>query len=300
MMNRVTQGIMNTQLLRNLNHNLTRMTNSQEQLSTSRRINRPSDDPVGLSYGLRYRSELSANEQYLENVTSANSWLDYTDTMLNQVGNVMNRVRELAVQGSNGTNSEESMNAMKSEVSQLKEQLVTIANQQFNGKYIFNGQKTDEAPYNADGTPANGVAVDAGMINFSVGVGTTVAVNVTGTQVFGAKDDSDNSFKVLDDLIGALGKADTAGVSDALKRLDTRNSSFLVIRADVGAKTNRIELAGDRLDDSGMNLQTLQSKVEDADMAKVMTNMNTDQSVYQASLSTGAQIIRTSLVDFLK
>ncbi len=83
-------------------------------------------------------------------------------------------------------------------------------------------------------------------------------------------------------------------------QMDTRMNTMLTKRAEIGAKMNRVELIQNRLNDININLQTVKSKTEDADMAKVITNMKTEENVYQASLSVGAQIIRPSLVDFLR
>src|SRR4051812_14017207 len=125
---RITQNMLNTQLMRNLNSNMIRMDNSQNQLATGRRINKPSDDPVGIAFGLRYRSEIAANDQYESNANAAVSWMDYTDVTLGQAGDVLQRIRELTVEAASGTNSAESLKAIKSEVTQLSEQMVTIGN----------------------------------------------------------------------------------------------------------------------------------------------------------------------------
>ncbi|WP_019534899.1 flagellar hook-associated protein FlgL [Paenibacillus ginsengihumi] len=301
---RVTQGMMNNQLLRNISTNLHRMNDHQNQLATGRKINKPSDDPVGMSFGLRYRSELAANEQYESNVDAAISWLDYTDSMLGQANSVIQRVRELAVQGANSTNPQQALNAIASEVKQLYSQMVTIGNSQFNGKYVFNGQKTDIPPYQLETAMTD--PIDTGEIKFEIGVGVRIAANVPGNQVFGEPDDpnnpgtNDNIFRVLDDLVSALQSGDHQEVSNILGRIDTVNDRFLEARADIGARLNRIELAQSRLQDIGVNLQTLQSKTEDADIAGVITNLKTDENVYQSSLSVGAKIISVSLVDFLK
>lgn len=295
---RVTQSMMNAQMLRNLNNNMHRMDNLQNQLASGRRINKPSDDPVGISYSMRYRSELSANDQYERNVDAANSWLDYTDTMLDQAGQVFQRVRELAVQGANGTNPQISLDSIKAEVEQLYQQMVKIGNSQFNGKFVFNGQKTDLAPY----TEANAMSEssDEKDIRFEISPGVLMSVGATGNRVFGETTDQDNTFKVLQGLITALGSGNQADVSAALGDIDSRYDKFLEVRSDVGARSNRLEMAGNRLKDISINLQSLQSKTEDADMAEVITNLKMSENVYQASLSAGAQLIRPSLVDFIR
>ncbi|WP_284644981.1 flagellar hook-associated protein FlgL [Paenibacillus silviterrae] len=301
---RVTQGMLNSQLLRNINTNLTRMQNNQEQLSTGRKINRPSDDPVGMAFSLRYRSEQSANEQYESNLDAAMSLLDYTDTMMGQANSVIQRVRELAVAGANGTNPQQALDSIKSEVEQLYSQMVSIGNSQFNGRYIFNGQMTDKAPY----TEANAATdkPDGNELKFNIGVGVQIAANKTGESVFGTPDDinapgtNDNIFRVMKDLSAALGAGLTNEVSALLARIDKANDQFLEARADVGAKMNRMELAQSRLSDVNVNLKTLQTKTEDADVAEVITNLKMDENVYQSSLSVGSKIISATLVDFLR
>lgn len=297
-MGRVTQGMMNAQLLRNLNTNLNRMNNESNQLSTGRKINKPSDDPVGLTFALRYRSELAANEQYQKNVDSALSWLEYTDTTLDQAGSVLQRARELAVNGANGTNPQEALDSIKSEMGQLYNQLVSIGNSQFNGKYVFNGQKTDIPPYSVDNATKD--KTDNSAIQYEIGAGVKLPINATGEQVFGKADSPDNAFQVLQDLMGALEKGETGKVSELIGKIDQRMDSFLQIRSDIGAKTNRVELAQSRLKDININLQDLQSKVEDADFAEVITKLQVSENVYQASLSMGAKLITPTLVDFLR
>ncbi len=298
MASRVTQSMLNTQLIHNLNKNMVRMDRAQNQLATGRQINRPSDDPVGISYSMRYRSELSANTQYSENVDSAISWLEHADNTANQIGNLFHSVRELAVQGANGTNPQNALNAIASEVDQLRDQLITLGNSQFNGKSIFNGQMTDMTPYSKTNPAAS--TTDGGKIVFEIGVGVSISVNVSGNAILGDPTDADNAFKMMDDLHAALISGNTEGINTALGELDTRVDKFLEVRADIGAKVNRIELAGDRLRDIDINVKQLLSKTEDADMAELITKLKTDEAVYQASLSVGSRIIQPSLIDFLR
>jgi flagellar hook-associated protein 3 FlgL len=298
MASRVTQGMMSIQLLRNLNTNMTKMNTLQNQLSSGRRINKPSDDPVGISFSMRYRSEHSANDQYVSNTNAAISFMDYTDTTLNQAGNVLQRVRELAVQGANGTNSDLALDTIKAEILQLKEQMMTIANSQFNGKYVFNGQMTDKPAYTTDDPGTE--STDDGQIRFEIGAGITISVNVTGNQIFGSGTDPDNAFRVFDELSAALDVSDFAEVSNLITKVDSRMDTFLELRADVGAKMNRLDLSNDRLGDISINLQSLLSKTEDADMAVVITNQKMAENVYQASLASGSKLIMPSLLDYLR
>lgn len=305
---RVTSNMMNSQLMLNLNRNARSMNNTQLQLSTGRKVNKPSDDPVAMTYSLRYRTELNANDQYRSNVDSALSWLDYNDTAVGQVGDIIKRLKDLTIQASNSTNPQEALTGIQTEVEQLKEQLIDIGNSKLNGKYIFNGQTYDKKPYDfpknanhlSDTSEANNIKTDPGTVNFIVGESVQLPINVTGDSIFGASGDDDHLFVMIDRLTGALGTSDFDTISAQLDKLDTRMDKVLTVRAEIGAKTNRVELMAGRLEDMGINLTDLQSKAEDADYEKLIIQSKIQESIYNASLSVGAKIISTSLVDFMR
>jgi flagellar hook-associated protein 3 FlgL len=296
---RITQSMLSNQLLRNLNNNLGRMDKLQNQLSTGRSINKPSDDPVGISFSLRYRSELEVNDQYQKNIDAAVSYLDYTDTALDQMGTIMQRARELAVQGANGTNSPDSRKAIKTEIDQLYQQLTTTGNSKLNGKYVFNGQVTDQPPF-PDPINAENAVTNKGDIQFEIGAGVKIPINKTADQIFGAAGAPNNAHQILKDLSNSLDTNNQNGIGNAIELIDQRMTGMLAVRADVGAKTNRIDLGQNRLKDIAINLKSLQSKTEDADMSVVITNLKMDENVYQASLSAGTKLIQPTLIDFLR
>jgi len=309
MFGRVTQGTITSQLLRNINSNLRQSQTLQEKLSTGRELNRPSDDPVGITYSLRYRSDLAVNDRFQINVDSAASMLDFNDTMMSQVSDILKRVKDLAVQGSNGTNPQVALNNIASEMSQLKEQLVDISNSQFKGKFIFNGQFTDQIPYDPSIDPKTAVT-DPGSIEYMINTGIKLSVNLNGNDVFGyppastgvasPKYEEDNVFYVIDNMIANLQAGNHTGVSNQIKFVETRMDKVLTQQAEVGARVNRLELMEDRLKDLNLNLETLQSKTEDADIEDLIIRSKVNESIYQASLSVGAKVIQPTLVDFLR
>lgn len=303
---RVTSNMMSSQLLLNLNRNARTMNDTQLQLASGRKINKPSDDPVGITYSLRYRAELSSNEQYTKNVDSALSWLDYNDTVLGQAGDVIQRLRDLTVQASTGSNPQSALDSINEEVMQLKEQLVDIANSKLNGKYIFNGEQYTTKPYEfskgSDGTydTTLPVTTDTGQIQYIVGEGVQMPINLSGNAVFGATGEADNIFSIINSLSTALKAGDITGVSSQLDKIDTRTETILSARSEIGAKTNRVELMQDRLSDLNINLTDLQAKTEDADYEELIMKSKIQENIYNASLSVGAKIISTTLVDFIR
>ncbi|MFF2889980.1 flagellar hook-associated protein FlgL [Paenibacillus sp. NPDC057967] len=296
---RVTPGMMHNNLMRNITHNLGRMENQQYMLSTGRKLNKPSDDPVGITYSLRYRSELAMNEQYDKNISAAKAQLQHTDNVLGQLNEVVQRAKVLVVQALNGTNPQTALDAIAVEIDTLYEQSVMIGNDSLNGKFTFNGQLTDKKPY--DAATAETQDSDNEKSNITLSSGISVSVNVTGNEVFGSSSEADNLFKVLKDIKNALTPTvNNTTLNNAAARLDTRYEQIINVRSEMGARTNRVDLIDQRLQDLALNLHDLQGEVEDADMAETIMKFTQEQSVYQASLATGAKIVQPTLIDYLR
>lgn len=303
---RVTQQMLGNNMLNHLRNNLSRIDKIENQLSTTKRINRPSDDPVGVSYAMRYRSDLTANQQYQNNTDKALSWLDYMDTVVGQSVDVIQRANELAVKAANGTNTDQSLAAIASEIDELLAQLQEVANSQFNGQYVFNGQRTDKAPYPTDPPynqpPTTDDQFDKGRIEYELSPGVVISVNFHGGEIFGGEDDDPdtNIFNVLHNLSNALKAEDQQEIENNLGRMSKGLDRMLEGWANLGAKMNRVQLIDNRLKDNNINTQTLLSKTEDVDVAAAITQMKIAENVYQASLASGARIIQPSLLDFLR
>lgn len=266
---------------------------------TQRRLNRPSDDPVGVSSALKYRAEISSTTQFNENVQDADSWMKFSDTVMTEATQIVQRLSELAVQGGTDTVPADARKNIAAEVDELYKQLVSLGNSQFKGKYIFNGERVNEQPYPDD--PANQpYSLDQGEVEYQIGAGIYVGVNTNGDKIFGVSGDPNGLFKVVDNLKQALLGDSTAGIQAAIPALQKNLENIITTQAEVGGKQNRLEFTLNRLDDLNLNYISLQSKAEDVDMPSVISDLKTAESIYQASLDTMARIIRPSLMDFLR
>ncbi|MEK3789582.1 flagellar hook-associated protein FlgL [Paenibacillus sp. FSL K6-1230] len=296
---RITQSMMSGTMMHNLQNNYNRMNKYQEQLLTQRQLNRPSDNPGGVASALNYRQEVSFTTKFSENAEDADSWMKFTDSVMLETTSIVQRLSELAVQAGTDTMPEDARINIKQEVDQLYEQLVLLGNSQFKGKYIFNGERVDQKPYPED--PANqNYTLDTGVVEYQIGAGVTVPVNMVGNSVFGEFGSADGLFKVVDNMKQALNNDNTAGIQNVITQLQTSLQNITSAQAEIGGKQNRLEFTLSRLEDLNLNYLDLQSKVEDTDMAKAITELKTAESIYQSSLDTIARIIRPSLLDFLR
>ncbi|WP_028538143.1 MULTISPECIES: flagellar hook-associated protein FlgL [Paenibacillus] len=298
---RITQSMMSRSMMSNLQNNYRRLDKYQEQMMTNRRLNRPSDDPVGVASALQYRAEISSTTKFEENVEDADSWMAFTDSVLTETTQIIQRLSELAVQGGTDTVPADARNNIAQEVDQLYKQLVSLGNSQFKGKYIFNGERVNEQPYPSD--PANtAYSLDQGEMRYQIGAGIYIPVNLQGDKVFGVSGDPEGLFAVIDNFKQALADTSPTGttaIQNIIPALQKNLENVITAQAEVGGKQNRLTFTLNRLSDLNLNYTSLQSKTEDADMASVITELKTAESIYQASLDTMARIIRPSLVDFL-
>lgn len=290
---RVTQNMLAASALRNLSSSYAKLGQYQDQLSTGKKITKPSDDPVVAMKGMGYRSQVTEVDQYKRNLSELHLWMDNSEAGMEQANTALQRIRELVVQGSTSTLSAGDRQAIAAEVGQLKSDLVTTANTQVAGRYIFNGTNVKNAPV-TDGNPPV-VNANTDSYNVDVANGVSMKANVNPANVF-----SSALFTTVNDIQNALSNNDPTTLNGLLGNLDQEMDTMSAERSDLGARSNRLDMVSNRLDQqSNMATQVL-SDNEDAQIEQVITNLTTQESVHRAALSVGAQIIQPTLMDFLK
>ncbi|MGI5922254.1 MAG: flagellar hook-associated protein FlgL [Syntrophomonadaceae bacterium] len=306
---RITNNMMVNCLRRNLNTNMLEMDKWQRQLSSGRKLNRPSDDPAGLVKSLRLRTNMNENEQYLENIGEALNYMETTDAALNNINQILQRVRELTVKAANGTNDTDAHKAIAVEIRELNDQLKMIANTTYGTKHVFAGRNVTEQPCQGDEWKGNDENIE-----LEIGIGVTMAINLTNQSMkdffFNKENDSDSTkaadltlshgiFTMIDNLANSIEAGKTDEASSALDTIDAKVNDLLFARSTIGAKINRLELQKSRLESTQTEFTALLAQNEDADMAEVIINLKMQENVYRAALSAGAKIIQPSLVDFI-
>jgi flagellar hook-associated protein 3 FlgL len=269
----------------------------QEQLSTNRKINQASDDPQGAALALGYRQQIAFEAQMRRNIDGGVSFLNASDAALSSANDALQRVRELAVQGANGTNSQQGRDAMGVEVDQLLQEMVQIGNSNFNGTYLFAGNKTDAPPFTT--TSVNGqitgvaYAGDQGQRVRQISQQSSAAVNVTGTTAFGA------TFQDLIELRDNL-KNNPDLVNGSLSKIDSDLNTVLTARADVGSKTNMLQDVSARSLATDTNLQGLKSNIEEIDVSETVVQLTAKSNQLQAALGAIGKTINMSLLNYIQ
>ncbi|MDK2991517.1 MAG: flagellar hook-associated protein 3 FlgL [Clostridiales bacterium] len=288
---RITNSMMINNMLRDMSANLNRLDKYQSQLATGRKIRVPSDDPVGASRSLRARTDLARNQQYAKNVDDVMSWLDMTESSLTELNSVLQRAKEITVQGANGPLADEDRQKVAQELEQLKQHVLQVGNNKYADRYIFAGTKTTAEPFASDGT-YNG---NDGAIEYNIGPANSIKVNITGNDV-----DITGIYNLLNTVQQGLEGDDSVNLSAQLGELEKKLDNVLEQRAAVGARANRAELVKNRLADDDITFNQLLANVEDVDIAAVSIKISEARFVYEASLLSASRIIQPSLADFLR
>jgi flagellar hook-associated protein 3 FlgL len=303
---RITQAMIARGTLGSIQDVAFRLSDTQRKMATGREITRPSDDPFGTSRAISLRTELDGLQQLERNIAEADGWLTVTDSALDKMTGIVQRVRELTVAGASDSSGPTARASMADEIDQLIQALKQEANASYGNRYVFSGTQTETKAYDPAGSDA--FQGDTLGIAREIGPGVAVRINVDARSILGDGDAvAGNDGELLDTLrgISAHLRGGTAADNDALRgsdlrALDANLQDLLRTRASVGALQKRLEAAGARLGETQETVKTLLSTTEDADMAKTLIDFSTQQSVYQSALKAGANIVQSSLLDFLR
>jgi len=246
-----------------------------EKLSSGEKINRAGDDASGLAVSEKMRSQIRGLNQASRNAANGISFIQATEGYLQESTDIIQRIRELAVQSSNGIYSDEDRMQIQVEVSQLVSEVDRIASQaQFNGMNMLTGRFAQALGENVP-TASMWLHIGANMDQrMSVYIGTMTA-NALGMRTIGTEEVM--SIAAPDDANRAIGTLD-----EALKKINKQ-------RADLGAYQNRLEYSVKGLDIAAENTQAAESRIRDTDMASQMVNYTKNQILTQSGTAMLAQ-----------
>lgn len=330
---RITNSMMSRSFLRDVNRNQTSMKKINDQLTSGKEFRKPSDNPFKVARSMQLHGDINTNTQYNQNIKDTINFLDTTDTALEQVNNVFQRVRELMVSSGNAAFGSDEQKAIKDEINEKVNEVSQILNTSFDGKYIFGGTKGSSKPLGSmenkdtgnnelhlsgkngeildlnsnDQSITNQVGMIAGGLNTEISQGVKIDYNVSATDVLifndanGKEVNVMNLFKDITNNLGSQNADDAKKVTNEnLEAMDSVMSNLLKLRSEVGSKQNRMESAQEQNEAEKLNMKGILSQTEDIDLAEKTIEASVMQSVYMASLQTSGRIMQPSLLDYLR
>jgi flagellar hook-associated protein 3 FlgL len=294
---RVTEQSRQTAHVRYITMAQAKLDRIQETLSTSRRINRASDDPAGTALALRHREDIQFEKQMRRNVENGTAFMNISEAAMNGATDALQRIRELTVQAANDTLNAADRATVAQEIDQLTRHIAQVANTNFGGAYVFGGHQTDTPAYSVVGNPPTAITYqgDAGARTRRISKSDVVAVNVTGQQVFGS------AFADLIQLRTDLAAGGPSSVLTAhLSEIDAALERLIAARADIGARTNRFEAVTAQSEQTDLNLEGLRSRIEEPDLAETIMQMQQQSQALEAALGAIGRTASMTLLNFLR
>jgi len=275
---------------------------TEQQLATGKRLVSAADDPAASLRNLQLGDRLTQNEQYQKNLDAAQGRLELEEGALASSVDLLQRVRELAVQALNATLGPGDLKAIEVEVRSQLDGLLSVANtQNTNGEFLFAGYQVDTIPFSSDGAGNVTYNGDQGRQHLQVSQTRQVAAADNGADVFqgvnAAAGGTTSSFDILNDFADALAAGTVT--ADTLTDIDTAMDKILTVRADVGSRLRAVDDQRGTNESFGLVLEKERADLVDLDYTEAISRFNQQLLAFQASEQVFAKVQGLSLFDYL-
>ncbi|MBZ5657308.1 MAG: flagellar hook-associated protein FlgL [Acidobacteriia bacterium] len=275
--------------------------NSQKaslEVATSRSVNQPSDNPAASALLVQNNDQITFNTTYLQSLVSIQGQMQTADSTLSSVTTALQRAISLGVEGANGTLSDSNRAAVATELQGIQDQITSLANTSYQGRYIFAGTLTDAPPFVADNTVASGVRYDgnAAVNTVTVGNGYEMAVNQPGSQLFTAP--GHDIFLALTNMIQAL--QSNTGYDTAVTAVRDAYDHLSAQRVFYGNSMNQAQSQTTYLNAAKLQLSQEENSLGGADLAAAATRLASSETSIQATLAAISKYSQMNLFDYLK
>ncbi len=277
-----------------------KLTKTQAQLSSGKQLSSPSDDPVAASRILELKQSVGLTEQYQDNISTARNRLTQEETALQNATEMLHRIKDLAIQGMNETSTPAGRDAIAEEISQLKKELLGVANKiNPNGEYIFSGYQTKTQPF--DKTGANyDYHGDENQRLIQIGPDRTVEDGNHGVTLFGqtvADGGTGTLFDNIDTLVADLNT--NSPVLQSLEDLDAGMERIITTKSSIGARMNALDVQEELNSDYVFDTTSTLSEIEDLDFAEAISRFNIQTLSLQAAQQAYTKVKSLSLFNYL-
>jgi flagellar hook-associated protein 3 FlgL len=333
---RVTENTNYDTVRESIRRSKEKMEKLQHENATLKKLNAPSDDPVGAAKVLEMRTDKVNNDQYQMNSRLAETFLANSENAIGELGDIIVRAKEIAIGQSSGASSNaDTRLGVAEEVTQLFQQAVSIGNRKIGDRYLFGGYKTNRPPVDPEGRYAG----DDGQMMVEISKDVYLTMNVPGVEAFNTSPENSadarsnrgyaelagrspastslspteeggegaeggpenvNVFDELQNLRISLLTGDLDGIRNTLDRFDQVHAKLIAVRSKIGSRINGLESTNQALERHNLTNAQLASALEDADMAQVVSDLTKEETVFKSALASSQKLIQPTLMDFLK
>ena len=263
------------------------------QVSSGKALTQLSDSPAASADLLSLTDEAANIDQYQSSAQTVLYFLTSADSALNEVNNLVTSVYSKGSQATSEVMGDNARATLAQEIRSLREQILSLANSQIKGRYIFAGSSFDSEPFTLSGDTVSYVG-DSDVNSVQVESGTEVKTGVAGSEAF------NTVFSAIGSLLSAIDSNDTSAIGAALTQFQSAYSDLGLARGKIGGNMNTIQNVQSLLTDQETNLTARRSQIEDVDMTQAVVELSQAKTTLNAALSAGGSILtQRNLFDIL-
>jgi flagellar hook-associated protein 3 FlgL len=299
---RVSDSIKFRNVIQNLQTGQRSLAATQAQISSGKRILKPSEDPNAAAVIMQTRAAVRGVEQYQRNIGVAIARVETEEVVLNQLNDALGRALELAVSQAGDTANDTTRTQVRYEMENLLRFVVSLGNTRHGEGFLFAGHATDQMPFDPEAPLPPRIADDLlkQPHEVEIAMGVRVPTNHNGDEVFV----SSGAIKAVQDFVAALRETDPAEAGSRIREsIDTLKGATVKVQdllGDVGGRYNHLQTTERRLELLHLSSVTLRSQLEDVDMAKAMVDLVTRQTALQSAMMATSRVINLTLTDYLR
>jgi flagellar hook-associated protein 3 FlgL len=286
-------------LLSGLNETRQQINQADAQLASGRTINQPSDNPAGTAALVLNHAAQSQADSFQQNIGDLQSKMQIADSALSSAESAIQQAISLGVESGNSNLSNQDRQAIAQQLAGIQQQLVGIANSTAGGTYLFGGTLVTTQPFTLNPSDPSGVTYNgnASVTSVEIANGQSVTTNVPGDQLF--LNAAGSVFGALNQLITAI--QTNTGISTANTTFGQAASEFSTARLTYGTSLNQLRSTDTFLANDQVQLQTQESNITAADLAKVATNFSQADIAYTSLLQAESKVLNLpTLLDYLQ
>ncbi len=314
--------ITNTSMIRNhmydTQENLTRMNKINEQINSSKMINRVSDDPHKAIRIMNLNNEIRYTEKYNYNIDETVGWMDTTDGSLDHLGNMLGDIKDDILKVGNGVYSDEEFKAIQAEINEKIKEIADVMNTTYGGKYMFGGTNVDEPPItmeNKDGVVTLKINPNSNMgdLRADISDGINIDYNISAGEIFNGKDNNGKSIDFLEEInnVSKLMDKITNGTDDEKSKakeqllgttkdnIDNLYNHALDERTSLGVRVSTAEKVKELNEENILNMKGVLSLDQDVNQVEKFIELKSAELVYQASIKVGTTLMQPTILDYL-
>lgn len=291
---RVTQSMITRNALLRVNQNRDKMNQVQENISSGRKVSRPSDDPTAFSRIKRFEANLEQNDQYLEKIQYADSWITNSISLLEQLSDLVMEAKDLANKGADDQYGAEGRITIAHKLDGILQESLSISNSQYLGKSVFAGTDTKTSNPFLYGSGVVSYIGNNETMSRSYSEGISLDINVSGQQLMDT-----GLFESLTNLLDGLNNNDSTVIGTELGNLQKASDKVLALTTELGARQKTAALIQTRLEQSSIDLNTFLGEVRDANLDEEIVRYKTEELAYQAALQATSNSLKLNIMQYL-